>query len=188
MKRWNFSIDTVERICNGAILLLAGMAIGVTLEEPKTVETIQYVETEPEVIREVVEVEVPKVVTVTHTEKVERMPEVVLNEAEKIVIAKVVMAEAGYEDMIGKRLVVDTILNRVDRGYADSVFGVVYAEGQYYKASFYTEECMHAVEMECMERLDRRVLWFSSDGWMPYGEHAYQHGGHYFSWGAAEDE
>lgn len=188
MSTWNFSINTVCHVCGGAILLLMGFAAGNLTKEPEVVETIQYIEKEPEVIRETVEIPVPKIVEVHHVEKVDRIPQVTLSQGEKEVIAKVVFAEAAYEDMIGKQLVVDTILNRIGRpGFGDTVFSVVYAEGQYCKASMYSEECMEAVEMECMERLDERVVWFCNSGFMPYGEPAYQHGNHYFS-RAVEDD
>lgn len=168
-------------ICGGATLLMMGFAIGNLTKKTEVIETIQYVEKEPEIIRETIEI--PKVVEVHHVEKVDRIPQVTLSQGEKELIAKVVFAEAAYEDMIGKRLVVDTILNRVGRpGFGDTIFGVIYAEGQYYKASMYSDECMQAVEMECMERLDDRVVWFCNSGFMPYGEPAYQHGHHYFNW------
>ena len=183
LKHRKFSIDTIINISMGAILLMGGFALGDITTEPKVIETIQTVEKEIPAEPEIQYVEIPTVVTVHEVQEVERVPEFELTQGEKELIAKVVMAEAGYEDMIGKRLVVDTILNRVGRqGFGDTVFGVVYAQGQYYKAAMYTEECMRAVEMECMERLDKRVAWFCNSGWMPYGEHAYQHGGHWFSW------
>ncbi len=183
LKRRKFSIDTIINISMGAILLLGGFAIGNLTTTPQTVEIIQEVEKVIPAEPEIQYVEVPTVVTVHDVQKVDRVPETELTQGEKELIAKVVMAEAAYEDMIGKRLVVDTVLNRVGRpGFGDSVYAVVYAPNQYYHAAIYTEDCMQAVEMECMERLDRRVAWFCNNGWMPYGEHAYQHGGHWFSW------
>jgi N-acetylmuramoyl-L-alanine amidase len=93
------------------------------------------------------------------------------------------MCEAPYEDMIGKCLVVDTILNRVDDpAFPNTVYGVVYQDNQFYKAAYYSAECMDAVEHEIYERTDYDVLWFAADGYLPYGTKAYQHGGHYFSW------
>lgn len=188
MNRRKFSIDTIINISMGAILLAGGFAMGNLATEPKTVEVIQEVEKLIPAEPEIQYVEIPKIVTVHDVQEVERIPEIELTQGEKELIAKVVMAEAAYEDMIGKRLVVDTVLNRVGRpGFGDTVFGVVYAEGQYYKASMYTEECMQAVEMECMERLDDRVVWFCNSGFMPYGEPAYQHGNHYFNWIVEDD-
>ena len=70
-------------------------------------------------------------------EKTEYLPEIKtvetpLNDNEKIVLAKVVHAEAGNQDMTGKRLVVDCVLNRVDcEEYPNHVFGVVLQDGQF---------------------------------------------------------
>ena len=125
----------------------------------------------------------PEVITVTELVEVEPQPETVLTDAEKRMVAGVVWREAGNQDMIGKRLVVDTILNRVGRqGFADTVAGVIYQPYQYATGAYYDEACMEAVEKECMERLDYKVLWFRTGSYHPYGMPAYQHGDHYFNW------
>ena len=158
-------------------ILLAGMIIGATAtKDSASVNTIQ-VEREVEYRME------PQYRTLEIIREVDRRPETELKDYEKELIACVVYAEADNQDMIGKRLVVDTILNRVGRaGFADTVSGVVYQPNQYCRAAMYTDECMQAVEMECMERLDYYVVWFCNSGFMPYGIPAYQHGGHWFSW------
>lgn len=163
-------------------IFLAGMCAGSLYEQA---HANPVVITQVKEVEKIERVEVPteKVLTVEVQKVVPRAIETELSDYEKELIACVVMSEAPYEDMIGKQLVVDTILNRVDSpAFPNTVSGVVYQEGQFYKAVSYSTECMDAVEQEIYERLDYDVLWFASSGYLPYGTKAYQHGGHYFSW------
>lgn len=176
-----FQIYTAS--CLGTGILLFGICLGSLIEQQNAPEPVVITQVEEVVKTERVEVPVEKVLTVEVQKVVPRKIETELTDTEKELIARVVMSEAAYEDMIGKRLVVDTILNRVDSpSFPDSVYGVVYQKGQFYKATSYSTECMDAVEQEIYERLDYDVLWFASSGYLPYGTKAYQHGGHYFCW------
>lgn len=97
-------------------------------------------------------------------------------------MACVVWTEAGNQDMTGKRLIVSTILNRVETaGFPDTVIGVITQPSQYVYGSYYTQECIDAVLAELNERTDYNVLWFWATGYPPYGTPLFQHGGHYFS-------
>lgn len=105
-----------------------------------------------------------------------------LNDSEKEVLAKVVHAEAEDQDMIGKRLVVDCVLNRVDcEEYPNHVWGVVLQEGQFVRSSTYTDDDMKAVEKEMEERMDYDVMYFRTNHYHGFGTALYQHGDHYFS-------
>lgn len=175
-----FQIFTAATLGTG--VLLFGMCLGSLIEmdnqEPVVITQIREIEK-----IERVEVPTEKVITVEVQKVVPRAIETELTDNDKELIASVVMAEGAYEDMIGKRLIVDTILNRKDSpAFPDTVHEVVYQDNQYYRAMNYSTECMDAVEMEMYERLDYDVLWFAADGYLPYGTKAYQHGGHYFSW------
>ena len=174
-----FQVFVAASLCAGTFI--AGVCMGkLTKEEPDPVIVTQIEEV---VKTERVEVPVEKVVTVEKIKVIPRAIETELTDNDKELIARVVMSEAAYEDMIGKRLVVDTILNRVDSpAFPDTVHEVVYQDGQFYKAYAYTQECMDAVEAEIYERLDYDILWFCADGYHPYGTPAYRHGGHYFNW------
>ena len=166
--------------CGG--VFIAGMCAGSLYQQEITEPVII---TQVEIQKEIERVEIPteKVVTVEVQKVVPKKIETELEDYEKELIARVVMCEAPYEDMIGKRLVVDTILNRLDDpAFPNTVYGVVYQDQQFYKAAYYSAECMDAVEHEIYERTDYDVLWFASSGYLPYGTKAYQHGGHYFSW------
>lgn len=116
-------------------------------------------------------------------------PEFELTEEEMRMIAGVVHAEAGNQDMIGRRLVADCILNRMERSkFPNTVAGVVYQEGQFSTPGSFTDADMAAVRMECQERLDREVLWFRTGGFHSTGLALYQHGAHYFSGEVEEGE
>ena len=116
------------------------------------------------------------------TQYIEPLPETILKDDEKEVLARVVHAEAENQDMTGKRLVVDCVLNRVDSGiYPNHVWGVVLQEGQFVRAETYTADDMAAVEKELKERLDYNVMYFRTRHYHDFGTALYQHGDHYFS-------
>ena len=108
-----------------------------------------------------------------------------LNTAEKELIAKLVHAEAGNQDQVGKRLVVDVILNRMaSEDFPDTVSGVIYQVGQFTTpANFYTADDLEAVEKELGDLLDSEVLYFRTGKYHSHGNKLYQHGAHYFSGG-----
>lgn len=104
-------------------------------------------------------------------------------------IAACVEAEAGNQDLTGKRLVADVILNRVDaEGFPDTVEGVIsqprhfasYWNGAMDKAEP-SEETFQAVRMEMEERSYPGLLYFDSEGYLPYGTPWKKVGDHYFS-------
>lgn len=104
-------------------------------------------------------------------------------------IALVTMAEAEGECEEGKRLVIDTILNRVDsRYFPDTVYDVVYQpyhfssmwNGRAERCEVREEICQMVIE-ELEHRVDREVMLFSSEGYSIYGEPMFQVGNHYFS-------
>lgn len=147
-------------------------------QEP-VVKTVTEVSTNTVIER----ITVPEIVKVEIVKEVERIPEITLSDDDKILIAKLVYAEAGNQDYIGKRLVVDVVLNRLNsEKFPNTVAGVIYASGQFTNpATYYTDDCLAAVEAECMERLDYEILWFKINGFHNIGERAYQHGAHYFN-------
>lgn len=148
-------------------------------QEP-IVKTITEVSTNTVIQR----ITVPQVITVEVEKEVERIPEMDLSDDDKILIAKIVMAEAGNQDYIGKRLVADVVLNRLNsERWANTVAGVVYHPNQFtHPASYYTDDCLAAVEAECMERLDYDIMYFRAHHFFSGHPQAYQHGDHYFSY------
>ena len=113
-----------------------------------------------------------------------------ISQEELDLFAAIVYAEAGNQDYIGKCLVADVILNRLDRGFGDSITEVIYQPHQFSPVSsgglqrafgHVTQECYDAVLSQLQERVDYNVLYFSA-GYCANGEFAYQHGDHYFGY------
>lgn len=108
-------------------------------------------------------------------------------------LAQLIHAEAGNQDLMGKILVADVVLNRVDRGFngCDCIEQVIFYEnaftciedGNFDKAAWnITEEDYKAAEMAMTgDRIDSEILYFSAEGYSKYGTPAYKHGDHYFS-------
>lgn len=106
-------------------------------------------------------------------------------------LACLVYAEAGSEDLYGKRLVVDAVLNRVDDPrFPDTIEDVIYQKYQFspvldggLERSFWnvTDDCFKAVSMEIAQRTNSEVLWFTAGGYGQYGTPSFKYGGHYFS-------
>lgn len=104
-------------------------------------------------------------------------------------IALVTMAEAEGESEYGKRLVIDTILNRVDsEHFPDNVYDVIYQPGQF--SSMYNgrsdrcyvkDDIRQLVLEEFKNRNNRDVIFFGSNGYSSYGERLFREGNHYFS-------
>lgn len=100
-----------------------------------------------------------------------------------------VEAEAGNQDLKGKRLVVDVILNRVDSDrFPNDIESVITQVGQF--SSYWdghmdavyepSEETFEAVKMELEDRLDSEVLFFTEGRYNPYCEPMFKYGAHYF--------
>lgn len=147
--------------------------------EPEIVEIpkIEYVPY-PEI--QIIEKEVEKVVYI------ENKKETQLDFSDIKLIAGIVCAEAGNQDFIGKRLVVDVILNRYyDSDFPNTIREVIFAEGQFNATVYmggYNEDDLEAVCIELKQRLDPNIYYFASGGFHSGHEKAYQHGDHYFSY------
>ena len=112
----------------------------------------------------------------------EKEDEVSLTDDEKILLAKMVHAEAEDQDAIGKRLVVDCALNRMDsETFPNCVHGVLLMEGQFCISGTYSDDDMAAVEAECKERLDHEIVFFRTKHFHNFGQACYQHGDHFFN-------
>ena len=104
-------------------------------------------------------------------------------------LALVTLAEAEGESEEGKRLVIDTILNRVDSDiFPNTIYDVVYQSGQF--SSMWngralrvcvTEEVRELVREEIMVRSNRDVIYFTAGKYGQYGTPLFQVGNHYFA-------
>jgi cell wall hydrolase len=106
-------------------------------------------------------------------------------------VALVTMAEAEGECEEGKRLVIDTILNRVDSAsFPNTVYEVVYQPSQFSSMwngrvnRCYIDDyiCQLVVE-ELRNRKNHDVIFFTADRYGNYGTPMFQIGNHYFSSG-----
>lgn len=151
-----------------------------TTEEPTTPETTEESTTEEPTTKAV---ETTKQVEITTTSSVE-LP---MNDVD--LLALITMAEAEGESEYGKRLVIDTILNRVDSDlFPDTVYGVIYQKGQFSPVTngrltrcYVREDIRQLVIEELESRTNYEVLYFNGGGFPSYGTPLFQEGSHYFS-------
>lgn len=112
-----------------------------------------------------------------------------LTDEEIELVAWVTMGEAEGECEIGKRLVIDTILNRVDsEDFPNTVKDVIYQENQFecvwngrLDRCFATDEAKELVKQECKSRLCEDCLFFCAGDYGYYGTPMMQVDNHYFS-------
>lgn len=105
-------------------------------------------------------------------------------------MAAIAEAEAGNQGIMGKRLVVDVILNRVDSDYfPGQIEKVIYqpnqftciSDGGFEKAiSNISDESYAAVYDELLERTDHDILFFTAGNYGQYGIPVYQYQDHFF--------
>lgn len=99
------------------------------------------------------------------------------------------MAEAESEDEYGQRLVIDSVLNRMDsEHFPDTVHDVIYQKNQYSSMTgervtrcWVKEELCELVCSELKERTDYDVVFFRTGHYHPYVTPLFQVGAHYFS-------
>lgn len=104
-------------------------------------------------------------------------------------LALCVEAEAGNQGLLGKKYVVDVVLNRVDDAdYPDNITDVIMQKNAFsvvLDGSIWevepTEETFQAVREELEHRTDYQVLFFTSEGFSKYGTDWEKIGDHYFS-------
>jgi spore germination cell wall hydrolase CwlJ-like protein len=104
-------------------------------------------------------------------------------------LAACVEAEAGNQGLLGKRLVVDVVLNRVDsEDFPNTIEEVIkqpyhftsYWNGMIESVSI-TEESFDAVKMELESRSYPSLLYFTAGSYSKYGTPWKKIGDHYFS-------
>lgn len=112
-----------------------------------------------------------------------------LTEEEIELISIVTMAEAEGECELGKRLVIDTILNRVESDrFPNAVADVIYAKNQFSSMwngradrCYVKEDIYELVKQEAVSRTNEDVLFFTSIGYLSFSKPLFQVGHHYFS-------
>ncbi len=114
-------------------------------------------------------------------------PESPLTDEELDLLARVIHAESGNQDEKGKRLVADTVLNRMAYNNAD-IHSIIYADGQFSTAPILynadntpTEEELQIAFEESISQIDYEVYYFRTGHYHACGHPAFQWGAHYFS-------
>lgn len=151
----------------------------VTVEEPEyhLDEYIEYKKELSQKASKYVEPEEPEV------------EEVLMSEEDIELIALVTMAEAEGESELGKRLVIDTILNRVDsKRWPDTAHGVIYQAHQFESMwngrvdrCYVRDDIVQLVREELVNRTNSKCVFFQMYNYSPYGTDLFKEGCHYFS-------
>lgn len=126
-----------------------------------------------------------KVEPVIHGKNIER-------DLENIkILAQLVQAEAGNQDLTGMRYVADVVLNRVDSEiFPDSIKEVIYQNGQFsvikdgaFDRAYgnVSDNAYIAAEMEYYNRMNYDILYFSRAK-SKYAKHHFKHQDHWFGW------
>ena len=116
------------------------------------------------------------------TEEIEE-PEFELTEDEAKLIAQVTWNESGNQSELGKRLVIDTVLNRVEHSkFPDSVSSVIHQPNQYsdHSSKVY-DDILELVYDEASERTNKKVIFFQCKSHSSYGDPLPVEAAHYFN-------
>jgi len=135
----------------------------------------------------VVRMNEPETTTRTEVKDISSADLITMDDA--VLIAKLVLAEAEGEPEMGKRLVIDTVLNRLDSSdFPNTVYDVVYQPYHYDPAwdgriDLFSEldDAFKLVVDEIHNRTNTEVLYFRTDKFHEFGTPMEQVGNHYFS-------
>lgn len=181
-----FLVVSCLLMCVIYIPLLLAEPIPERQEERVSVEHITIVTTENTPLTDEVTTEVPTTEPVT---EVTTKQSTHYEYSDIELIALITMAEAEGESELDKRLVIDTILNRVDSEYfPDTVYGVIYQPGQFsptwngrLSRCYVREDICQLVREEMESRTNSEVLYFRTDHYFDFGTPVIQEGNSYFS-------
>ena len=167
----------------------------ISITETKTVETTEPVPDETTIESEETTFIEPEETTVEpeetifiEPEPVEPAQEIYLSEDELELIAIITMAEAEDQPEYGQRLVIDTILNRLDSPeFPNTIHDVIYSPNQFTcvwngraDRCYVMDSIYQLVLEECVSRSDYDVMFFCEGGYAGNGPALFQVGGHYF--------
>ena len=137
--------------------------------------------------REIKEVHFLNIPEEVQEEEIIKEPVVIYDSID--MLARCVEAEAGNQGLLGKRLVVDVILNRVDsERFPNDVASVISQKGQFavYPNAMnrvtVSQETLDAIVLELERRTDDRILFFTARHYNKYCIPAYQCGDHFFGY------
>lgn len=103
-------------------------------------------------------------------------------------LVMITLAEAEGESELGQRLVIDTVLNRVESSdFPYNITDVIFQENQFsgtgarWDMVTYSEDIEKLVKEELNDRTNKDVLYFRTLHYGNYGVPLFKEGGHYFS-------
>lgn len=123
-------------------------------------------------------------------EPVEEVIDYGMSQEDIELIALVTMGEAEGEPELGQRLVIDTILNRIDseRFKGKNAHDVIYAKNQFscmwdgrIERCYVMPELVELVKEELLNRTNSEVLYFRADYYHSFGTPVISVGNSYFS-------
>ena len=195
-------VTSVLTICLVTILMM-GTAKSQSLDQSVTeevgesvVENVVNIDDQIKQLKSTI-VASPRVLVTSAEENEEPNPEPeilseepIMSEDDIELIALVTMGEAEGECEEGKRLVIDTILNRVDYDlyFPNTVKDVIYQRNQFecvtngrLNRCYVDEYFCQLVREELEYRTNYDVMYFRADRYGEYGTPMFQVGNHYFS-------
>lgn len=114
-----------------------------------------------------------------------------ITEGEMELLAQLVEAEAGNQDLEGKRLVASVVLNRVrDERFPNTVEDVIFQNNQFSvvkngaweRAAYNMQQSDYdAVWLEYQDQINTEVLYFNNSPEVYGSGTPFKHGGHYFN-------
>ena len=121
--------------------------------------------------------------------KIKKKEELPISKDEVNLLALLCMAEAEGECEKGKRLVIDTVLNRVDsKQFPNTIRDVIYQKNQFTSTfngrmdrCYVKKDICKLVEEEVRSRLNSEVLFFTAGKYGDYGTPMFRVENHYFS-------
>lgn len=121
-------------------------------------------------------------------------PEPIFNESDVLALGQIATKEAGGECDLGIRLVIDTVLNRVDDShFPSSIREVIYQNdadtglqftptaNSNFSRTIVTERIRELVISELTSRTNYDVMYFRARSYLRYGTPLFVVGAHYFS-------
>lgn len=185
--RRTFQLLTLLALC---ILIIFGSFITVTSDEAaKEIEKDELTTVKNENVFSEVSYVPMSTITAVVIEESEEDEEPIMSQEDIELIALVTMAEAEGECEEGKRLVIDTILNRVDsEHFPNTVYDVVYQPSQFSsmwngrvdRCEVRDDICQLVLE-ELESRYNYDVIFFTAGKYSAYGVPLFQVENHYFS-------
>lgn len=174
-------------IIPGIIMSCLACISGATSDIPENLSTVEVGYATPDILVDTMTTPVSLPIEPEETETAPKYEKLTKEEID--LIALVTMAEAEGECEDGKRLVIDTILNRVDHErFPNTVHDVIYQPNQFTPMwNGRIERCevrddivqLVLEELECRTNYD--VIFFTAGGYSKYGIPLFQVEHHYFS-------